>query len=80
MAGYTSRWTCRICGTAAESIDGPGVEVCDECVRPLAEKLCRDALGHGLGTLGVDSRYWYARAYVYVGLLFKRASVRKEAA
>ncbi len=71
MTGYTRKWDCRICGDPQESIDYPRVEVCERCIRPLANRLCRETLKTDLGP-GIDEHYFVEKADEYAAILLKR--------
>lgn len=43
-------------------MDRPKIEVCDDCLRPVAAELCREGLGVTLSAPGVDERFWMVRA------------------
>lgn len=72
MAGYTSRWDCRICDAAQDTDGVPKHHVCESCIEPLAEQLCQANLKASLWADGIDTRYWMNEAENYVRLLMQR--------
>lgn len=72
MTGYSRRWACRVCKVSQASIDYPAVEVCEDCLRPVARTLCFGTLGVTLASAGVDEQYWMRRAERIVGPMLKR--------
>lgn len=62
MTGYTRKWTCVVCDTKQESIDYPKMCVCDSCLRPVAQLICKDEIGVPLDTAGVDQEFWMRKA------------------
>lgn len=71
MTHYSRFWTCRTCGNNQESMCYPSVYVCERCIRPLANKLCRETLKTDLGP-GIDDDYFLRRAYDYAEILLGR--------
>jgi predicted amidophosphoribosyltransferase len=71
MSAESRYWACRVCKRRQESIDYPSVAICELCLRPLAARLCREALGAKLDAEGVDRGYWMHRADGYAGLLLE---------
>lgn len=69
---YSRRWTCWICDESQESIDLPKMQVCGDCMTPVARKLCKDALGVSLGTSGIDVGYWMRQADAVVEPMLRR--------
>lgn len=69
---YTHHWVCGICSQAKESVDLPKIQVCEDCIEPIAKKLCRDALGVELNTPGVDRQHWMRMADAIVAPMMRR--------
>lgn len=72
MSAESKRWTCLICNTRQESVDRPRMEVCEDCLRPVAAKLCDEGLGVKLDSLGIDAEFWMRRADAVVGPMMRR--------
>lgn len=74
MSVYTAKWTCWICVEPQETMGRPiGPEVCEKCLRPLADRLCRDELGNDvtLARRGIDEEYWMRQARGVAVVLLK---------
>ena len=78
---YTHHWECWACANKQESIDLPKMQVCEDCVRPVAAMLCHDALSVPLATEGVSEDYWMRKANRLMSAMFRRwhLNVVKEA-
>lgn len=72
MSAESRRWDCNVCKEPQESIDRPKLQICEDCLRPVAERLCHKALSVPLNTPGVDQEYWMHGADALVGPMFKR--------
>jgi len=72
MAGYSSTWDCRICKQSQTTVDCPKARVCEDCIRPIAERLCYDAIEKNYNTPGIDRGYWDIKAYDQVNFLMRR--------
>jgi predicted amidophosphoribosyltransferase len=72
VAGYSSVWDCRICKDRQETMDTPKMQVCEDCLRPVADYLCRAELGKPPNTPGVDEQYWLIRANAVIFPLMRR--------
>lgn len=72
MTGYDRSWDCRVCGDHQTSVCWPRVFVCDKCLRPLANRICREVLKTNLGP-GIDESYFTNRAYDYAEALLGRS-------
>jgi hypothetical protein len=72
MAGYTKTWDCWVCQEHQDTIDMPKMQVCDDCLRPVASALCKRELGADLDAEGVDVRHWMRRADATVHPMMRR--------
>jgi hypothetical protein len=54
MTGYSRHWDCVLCLEDQETVDYPRVMVCDQCIEPLAAKLCREEMAPVKQSDGVD--------------------------
>lgn len=78
VTGYTRHWTCFICHEDQESVDYPRSPVCHKCLTPLAQELCRYALGPKVDYdhPAVNREHFLAEAANHAWFLLSRRSAR----
>lgn len=72
MTHYSRTWNCWVCAERQETTDTPRMQVCEECLAPVAHALCKRALGVDLDTGGVDREYWMRKASAIVSPMMRR--------
>jgi hypothetical protein len=72
VSAESRHWPCRVCKEPQETIDTPRLQVCDRCLWPVANLLCRDALGVNPDHTGVDREHWMRAADRVVGPMLER--------
>ena len=66
-----SCWVCRVCHLPQRSAD---IYVCDRCIRPLMDKLCREMFKVDLAASHVHESYFKTKAYDYAKVLFGKTT------